>query len=558
MDPPIENLKRKSKEKSIPTKKRKHTVLTLKQKQEIVAKIDAGMPKVKIAQDYNIGQSTVTDIYKNKEKTAKFIKYIDNKSITDKRSIVREAYNVDLDRALIMWFNQERSKGTPVTGDMILEEAVLLHENFEKDLESEKKTIFNPSTGFLNAFKNRHGIRSLTVQGEKLSADFSSVESFFEKFHKILNEGGYTPDQIYNCDETGLYWKALPRRTMQSMKERRADGFKISKERVSLLLCSNASGSHSLRPLVIGKYRNPRCFKTIRSSLPVNYQNNSSSWMTREIFFEWFHSDFKPSVLRNLSQLNLPHKALLILDNAPVHFIYETDIDNEIRVLLLPPNTTSLIQPMDQGVIQCFKMNYRKKFMRNILATYDDKKDSILDRLQAFTLKECIFLISETWNKVSKSALANAWNKFEINYGLSIESNTLAPSDELTDDLKLVLQLDNSEIDEYMNIDSSDQGFEFLTRSEIVNLIKLENEKQTEENEEMVKINDIRQDSISVSHREAIQAIQTIITYSEDKDCLNDETIKFFLSVREIIENAMFSELKQKSIMNFLTKKLNG
>ena len=86
----------------------------------------------------------------------------------------------------------------------------------------------------------------------------------------------------------------------------------------------------------------------------------------------------------------------------------------------------------------------------------------------------------------------------------------------------------------------------------------MENEKQTEENEEMVKINDIRQDSISVSHREAIQAIQTIITYSEDKDCLNDETIKFFLSVREIIENAMFSELKQKSIMNFLTKKLNG
>ena len=83
MDPPIENLKRKSKEKSIPTKKRKHTVLTLKHKQEIVAKIDAGMPKVKIAQDYNIGQSTVTDIYKNKEKAAKFIKYIDNKSITD-------------------------------------------------------------------------------------------------------------------------------------------------------------------------------------------------------------------------------------------------------------------------------------------------------------------------------------------------------------------------------------------------------------------------------------------------------------------------------------------
>ena len=309
---PTVNLKRKSKENSILVKKRKHTILTLKEKQEIIAKSQSGMTKAKIAMEYNIGQSTVTDICKNKEKICKFVSSIDNKYVTDKRSTIREAYNKQLDKALIIWFNQERSKGTPLTGDMILQEAVLLHERFEKDVEEEKKTEFSPSSGYLKAFKNRHGIRSLKIQGEQLSANDSSVRPFLDDFHKTLESEGYILEQIYNCDETGLYWRALPNRTMASIKENKANGFKISKEKVTFLLSSNASGSHRLKPLVIGKYRNPRCFKEIKSNLPVSYKANNSCWMTKGIFYEWFYSEFKPSVLTKLSQANLPLKAILL------------------------------------------------------------------------------------------------------------------------------------------------------------------------------------------------------------------------------------------------------
>ena len=42
-----------------------------------------------------------------------------------------------------------------------------------------------------------------------------------------------------------------------------------------------------------------------------------------------------------------------------------------IFVVYLPPNVTSVIQPMDQGVIQNFKVNYRKSFMPK-LVNYDD------------------------------------------------------------------------------------------------------------------------------------------------------------------------------------------
>jgi hypothetical protein len=54
---------------------------------------------------------------------------------------------------------------------------------------------------------------------------------------------------------------------------------------------------------------------------------------------------------------NIPFKILLILENTPEHSHFIGDLYPNIKVVFLPPNTTSLIQPMDQGVIAAFKYN---------------------------------------------------------------------------------------------------------------------------------------------------------------------------------------------------------
>lgn len=63
-------------------------------------------------------------------------------------------------------------------------------------------------------------------------------------------------------------------------------GFKVQKEKVSLLLCTNITGNEKLLPLVIGRYKSPRCLKTMKE-LPCYYESNSASWMTRVIFKKW-------------------------------------------------------------------------------------------------------------------------------------------------------------------------------------------------------------------------------------------------------------------------------
>ena len=96
----------------------------------------------------------------------------------------------------------------------------------------------------------------------------------------LERSGGYCPDQIYNADETGLYFKCLLDRTLVSKTEDRTTGYKQYKDRVTILVGTNATGDHKLRPLCIGKFQNPRCMKKVnRDSLPVAYNFSRNAWM---------------------------------------------------------------------------------------------------------------------------------------------------------------------------------------------------------------------------------------------------------------------------------------
>jgi hypothetical protein len=98
---------------------------------------------------------------------------------------------------------------------------------------------FVASEGWLTRWKSRHGVRQLQICGEKLSADLSVVEEYKNKFQTILEENGYTPDQVYKCDETGLYYKMMPSKTLAGETENSAPGLKKNKERLTILAYSS-------------------------------------------------------------------------------------------------------------------------------------------------------------------------------------------------------------------------------------------------------------------------------------------------------------------------------
>ena len=84
-----------------------------------------------------------------------------------------------------------------------------------------------------------------------------------QKLRKVIKDKGLTPEQIYNADETRLLWKCLPDRILVACHEKTAQGFKKSKDRLTVFGCTKAIGTHKLKPVVIGKFAKPQCFKNI-------------------------------------------------------------------------------------------------------------------------------------------------------------------------------------------------------------------------------------------------------------------------------------------------------
>ena len=78
---------------------------------------------------------------------------------------------------------------------------------------------------------------------------------------QFIADDGYCPDQIYNCDETGLYWKLSLKGTFIAKSEKQTPGVKMAKDRFSVLFTCNASGSHWMKPLLIYKYKKPFAYK---------------------------------------------------------------------------------------------------------------------------------------------------------------------------------------------------------------------------------------------------------------------------------------------------------
>ena len=139
--------------------------------------------------------------------------------------------------------------------------------------------------------------------------------------------------------------------------------------------------------LFIGKAKHPPCFREIdKSTLLAVYRSQKNAWINTVIFNDWFQNCFVPDVKKKLTELGQEAKALLLLDNCSAH-PNEDELDSsdgQIVAKFLQPNVTSLIQPMDHGVLECLKRTYRKSILKDLISQREDDMLGFLQKKLTF------------------------------------------------------------------------------------------------------------------------------------------------------------------------------
>ncbi|XP_025191773.1 tigger transposable element-derived protein 4-like [Melanaphis sacchari] len=180
----------------------KRKQFTIEEKANIIFRLKIGEKNSDIANELDVGHSTISNTWKVRDKIEQEFQ---NEKLSVKK--LRNGTHTDLDNKA-----NELAEGLG-------------------------KHNFNCSTGWIQRFRARHIIVFSTINGESNSVNTEITQNWIEKVWPKLREG-YTDDQIYNADETGLFYKMLPNRTLK-FKGEKCSGGKMSKERLTVLVSAS-------------------------------------------------------------------------------------------------------------------------------------------------------------------------------------------------------------------------------------------------------------------------------------------------------------------------------
>ncbi|UYV79123.1 hypothetical protein LAZ67_17001174 [Cordylochernes scorpioides] len=233
------------------SQKRKRESITIEKKKEIcqLVRNNPTMSKNEIGKRFSLPRTTVRDILTQAEKW-------ENYTVgSSKRQRVRKFS--DLEDVLFNWFTQKRANNIIITDDLLREKR----------------------------FKGRFHISQQRLCGEGASISPAIIDEHLTNLNSILANSGYDSANIYNADETGLFFQLIPDRTL-AHKDENCRGVKRMKQRITVLLYCNSTGTDKRRLLIIGKSAKPRCFRNFSPHFYCTYTSNSKAWMTSSIFQE--------------------------------------------------------------------------------------------------------------------------------------------------------------------------------------------------------------------------------------------------------------------------------
>ena len=237
--------------------------------------------------------------------------------------------------------------------------------------QEEKAAGIDWLKGFMSRHQKSLSLRTPEPTSAARARGFNqvSVNTFFNLLEKLQEKYKFTPDRIFNVDETGI--TTVPNKPMRIIGTRgkKQVGTLSSAERgqlVTVEICMSASGYY-IPPMFI--YPRVRMKPELMDQAPPGAiaEAHKSGWMQSDIFVKWF---------KHFCQCCNPtadKPVLLILDGHKTHtqnleFINMAR-ERSVVVLCLPPHCSHRLQPLDVAFMKPL-MTYYAQEVQNWLRAH--------------------------------------------------------------------------------------------------------------------------------------------------------------------------------------------
>ena len=251
---------------------------------------------------------------------------------------------------------------------------------------------------------------------------------------------------------------------------------------------------------------------------------------------------------RKFEQQN--RKVLLIIDNCPAHPVIGGL--KAIQLCFLPPNTTAVTQPMDQGVIRSLKAKYRSRLIKLIIKAIDSNKDipkiNVLDAMKLLTL---------SWEDVTENTVQNCFTKARISNDdrLRAQNDLDDPFIELRSSIEELKErnseefLDDISPEEFTNLDDSVVATEPVLTDELMIEMVRKGEDESDDDDESANADVSIEKPGTVEVRNAVETLMNFSLFS-----ISDKIRTSTIEISRFTEIELVRNLKQASIKDFFTK----
>ena len=362
--------------------KTKKLSISIENKVKIIEAVNEGVSYPTIIHDYGLNSSSnISMILKNKEK---YLAAYKSSVGSPLRRTLKECKYKHIDEGLRNFIAGCCKIGVAINDNILRVKAIEI-------AKVANIAGFKSSSGYLDRFKKRNAVTFIKIHGEAGGVDENIISLWFSgKLQNSIQD--IDPDNIFNGDELGLLWRIQPSATY-TIKDSVCKLGKQSKERMTIFLAANMSGTFKLPILVIGKSENPRKFNLVRH-LNLMYYHNSTAWMNGSIFINYLEKI-------NSDLVKQKRMIILFIDNCSAH--PQNIKFSNITVKFLPPNTTSVLQPMDAGIIKCFKGIYKLKLAQKLIRGVDTLE------LKSVAFHEAVIMAFEAWGDLNSKTITNCF-----------------------------------------------------------------------------------------------------------------------------------------------------